>query len=234
MSLIQQDFKDWEMIIVASPSSDDTLINAKSLEKSNPKISLFYEEQKGIYKAMNVGLEKSSSKYVWFMNSGDIFANSRNLGTALETIKEKGVGVLLGGYIVGGSRSKTFLKSTREIGVQRFSANIRGGCHQSMLYLRAATPVSGYNLVYELASDFDFTLQSIATAGAYRINAPLAIISPGGITHSRIFDVLNEKQSIRKDFFGSLSLAYLFGFYIMFGVKAKLFIRSLFGSLKGK
>ena len=174
---------------------------------------------------MNTGLERSTSKYVWFMNAGDIFASNLVLEYSLNLIQKMGVGVLIGGYAVGGGKIETYVKRRRKIGAKRFSSNVRSGCHQSMIFLRSATPQSGYDLKFELASDFDFILQTIEKSGAYRTNIVLSTISPGGVTHSRIGDVLKEKQLIRKKMFGTFSVPYFFGFYISFGVKAKSLFR---------
>ena len=85
-SIQQQNFFDWEMIIVVAQSLDETLVLAKSLSIKEPRITVIYQDGYGIYTAMNEGLAVSKGEFVWFLNAGDIFTNPYTLKHAVSQI----------------------------------------------------------------------------------------------------------------------------------------------------
>ncbi len=70
LSVINQNFDDFEYIIVDGGSTDGTL---DVIKKHQDKITLWISEQdKGIYDAMNKGIKLAKGEYIYFINSGDI------------------------------------------------------------------------------------------------------------------------------------------------------------------
>ena len=76
-SVFAQTYDNIEYIIVDGKSSDNTL---SIIEKYKEKISvLISEKDKGLYDAMNKGLQVATGDYVWFMNGGDQIADAQVL-----------------------------------------------------------------------------------------------------------------------------------------------------------
>ncbi len=76
-SIFNQEFRDFEFIIIDGGSTDGTIdfINQK-------KESIDYylsEPDKGIYDAFNKGINSSNGKYVHLLNSGDVYLNTSAL-----------------------------------------------------------------------------------------------------------------------------------------------------------
>lgn len=73
-SVISQTCKKFEWIIIDGDSSD----GSKELIKSYEKYIDFWisEPDKGIYNAMNKGIQKSTGKYLLFLNSGDVLISN--------------------------------------------------------------------------------------------------------------------------------------------------------------
>jgi glycosyltransferase involved in cell wall biosynthesis len=71
LSVIEQDYKNIEYIIVDGGSTDKTIEIIKKYEKN---IYLWISESdKGIYDAMNKGVKYANGEFVNFMNAGDVF-----------------------------------------------------------------------------------------------------------------------------------------------------------------
>jgi len=71
-SVLKQDFCDYEYIVIDGGSSDDT---KNILESFSDKITYWVSEpDRGVYHAMNKGINVSKGEYLHFLNSGDIYA----------------------------------------------------------------------------------------------------------------------------------------------------------------
>ncbi len=73
LSVKNQDYKNFEHIIIDGASSDKTLHIIKSLK--HEKLKVFSAPDRGIYEAMNKGLTKVSGDLVVFLNSDDWYAS---------------------------------------------------------------------------------------------------------------------------------------------------------------
>ena len=71
-SLVNQDFKDYEIIVVNDGSPDNSWdIILEYEEKYSKIIRAFKKENGGLSSARNFGLEKAKGKYVCFIDSDD-------------------------------------------------------------------------------------------------------------------------------------------------------------------
>ena len=72
-SVISQNFKDYEWIVIDGGSTDGS---KELLESNNDAISYWVSEpDRGIYHAMNKGVAVAQGEYCQFLNSGDSFIN---------------------------------------------------------------------------------------------------------------------------------------------------------------
>ena len=86
-SVIAQDYKDVEYIIIDGGSTDDTL---QIVEKYKDKIAkVVSEPDKGIYDAMNKGVRASTGELVGILNSDDFYASETVLSEIAQAIGDK-------------------------------------------------------------------------------------------------------------------------------------------------
>ena len=70
-SLINQNFKDLEIIIVDDGSTDNSLKYAKKIAITDNRIKVIHQENKGLPEARNSGLKIAKGKYIGFIDSDD-------------------------------------------------------------------------------------------------------------------------------------------------------------------
>jgi glycosyltransferase involved in cell wall biosynthesis len=76
-SVVNQNFKDFEYIVIDGNSTDGA---KKYLENNSSYLNYWVSEpDKGIYNAMNKGIDKATGDYLLFLNSGDYFINENVL-----------------------------------------------------------------------------------------------------------------------------------------------------------
>ena len=75
LNVLSQSYPNIEYIVIDGGSTDGTVDIIRRYESG-----LAYwvsEPDKGIYDAMNKGLQKATGDYVWFINAGDTLCSSR-------------------------------------------------------------------------------------------------------------------------------------------------------------
>jgi glycosyltransferase involved in cell wall biosynthesis len=70
-SVINQTYKDWELLIVDDGSADNTKEVVEKFAKKDPRIKYFYEENKGQGAARNLGIKNAQGEYIAFLDSDD-------------------------------------------------------------------------------------------------------------------------------------------------------------------
>ena len=75
-SLLNQTFKDFEMILVDDGSTDNSEEIIKEYQKQDSRIKLIKENHNGVGNARNIGLMHAQGKYVQFLDSDDFFENN--------------------------------------------------------------------------------------------------------------------------------------------------------------
>lgn len=70
-SIINQTFKDWELIVIDNASTDGTFEVVNTLSHSDDRIRLQSENKKGVSNARNRGLDVANGEYLCFVDSDD-------------------------------------------------------------------------------------------------------------------------------------------------------------------
>lgn len=84
-SLLQQSYAEWEYIVVDGGSADDTVDKVRSKKAAfGGRLRWISENDKGIYDAMNKGIQMATGDVVGFLNSDDYYTDSHVLQTIAE------------------------------------------------------------------------------------------------------------------------------------------------------
>ncbi|MDR6546844.1 glycosyltransferase involved in cell wall biosynthesis [Chryseobacterium rhizosphaerae] len=74
-SIISQDYRNWECILINDGSSDSTLDLIKYLETKDDRIRVFTQKNLGLSATRNKGIDNSNGEFLFFLDSDDILSN---------------------------------------------------------------------------------------------------------------------------------------------------------------
>ena len=86
-SIIEQNFKDWELILVDNTAYPESRILAEKYQNNNPRIRLIHEYNQGIAFALNSGIRVSAAGLIARMDADDI-AHPDRLEKQVEYLKK--------------------------------------------------------------------------------------------------------------------------------------------------
>lgn len=170
---------------------------------------LIIEKDKGIYDAMNKGLQAATGDYVWFVNSGDtIFDNQ--VAAELLKLTSGNPDVLFGdtmfiapdGHPIGLISKLKPQPLPEKLGPDsfRFGMNV---CHQSFIVKRSLAPE--YDLQYRQAADIDWIIRILRNKPV-SLKAPFVIagFETGGSSSQNEKKALKERFHVLKSHFGAI------------------------------
>ncbi len=200
-SVREQTFSDWKLLLVIAESTDSTLEIAKKYQAIDSRIVVVFQEDRGIYQAMNLGMQNSKASYVWFLNSGDCYSDKEVLRDNIAEIVLLNAGFVIGGYKVK-DQMRSNVQHAHKLKKNHFAFNRKGGCHQAILFDRQKIiDFNNYNTEFKIASDFDLCLKILEKYDCFSINRLNCIIDGNGFSDSNLFLLHKEKSKIRQEFF---------------------------------
>ncbi len=151
-SIVEQDYKNIEIIIIDGKSTDGTI---EIINSYSNKIDVFISEKdEGVYDAMNKGIDASKGKWLFFLGSDDVFINKTILSSIFSPYVYSAIDFLYGDVV---------LTSNRKIygGEKNYMSLVdKNICHQSIFYKRTVFEKLGkYNLKYKILGDYDLNLR---------------------------------------------------------------------------
>jgi glycosyltransferase involved in cell wall biosynthesis len=160
LSVLSQDYQNFEHIIVDGASKDNTMKIVKKYEdKYNGRLKYVSEPDKGIYDAMNKGIKMATGDVIGLLNSDDKYADTKILSKISNAIEINNCDGVHGNLLY--MDYETMLKPQRKWITK--STNIKTGniiAHPT-LYLRKEVydKMGLYNLKYKVVSDYDFMVR---------------------------------------------------------------------------
>ncbi len=182
-SIEEQQGADYEYIVIDGASSDDTL---SLLRNSSLPMQLVSERDKGLYDAMNKGLQRAQGEYLIFLNAGDTFHSADTLQQIAMQIGDTRPGVIYGETaIVDADRKFVMmrrLKAPEQLSWRSFAQGMVV-CHQAFIARRDIAPL--YDLQYRYSADVDWCIRCMKQTDALYN------------THLTLIDYMREGESTR-------------------------------------
>ncbi len=161
-SIIQQDYPHIEYLVIDGQSNDGTL---DIIDKYKSQIDVFLSEpDKGLYDAMNKGLDLATGDFVWFMNSGDHIFERDTVSKMVAQVQEDTD--IIFGEVLFVDQSRKHLGTRSQLSTQKLPKtldynSLKKGmvvCHQAFLPRRVIAPKYINN---NLSADIEWVLQCL-------------------------------------------------------------------------
>lgn len=194
-SILNQSYKNYELILVDGVSTDSTLKKAMSiLSSADIKSTILCGPDAGIYDAMNKGIKAASGNFIIFINAGDSFCSADTLENVARFVSlNPHCDVFYGDSLV------SYGSYTRQLKAGALEAISYGMqfSHQSTFVRAGLMKEFLFDLRYRIASDFDFLLRLYKSNRQFAyIGVPIAITLHGGLSDSRRVDTYLEYLKI--------------------------------------
>lgn len=212
-SLKAQSCSDYEYIVIDGGSSDSSVEVIRKYESS---VTLWQSEpDKGIYDAMNKGIQAAKGKYLHFLNAGDTYHQTDVLERVLKQSCKTYVDIVYGKTLYQSENSQ-FIKGA-EVDFYDLYFSIPF-CHQSVFFSKSLFKIYGaYDLKYKYAADYAWMCKYFSHSKSFDkalyIDIPVAVYLDGGVSFVNMEKVLAERIEIARRYFPN-------NFYVAFLITA--------------
>ena len=190
-SVINQCYPNIEYIIIDGGSTDGTV---EVIKKHQDKISSWISEpDKGIYDAMNKGIERATGEWINFMNAGDTFHTLSTLSELFGKEIPSDKTVIYGDHCLLYNDRKYLLPS---LPVEEIRKKIPF-CHQASFTKACYLKKHPYNTAYKIAADYNsfYSIYCKNESAFYQV--PLII---SNYNYEDGFSIKNEINCIKESF----------------------------------
>ena len=97
-SIIDQSFKDYEVILINDGSTDNSLDKIEKYSLNRKNFQLFITDNGGAAAARNVGLDVATGKYIKFIDADDSLYSNASLETMVSIADEYNLDTVIGKY----------------------------------------------------------------------------------------------------------------------------------------
>lgn len=236
-SVMKQTYCNVEHLILDGVSKDKTLSMVKAYQHKNDvgesahEIKVFSEPDKGLYDAMNKGIDKATGDYLIFLNAGDVFPSEDTLEFVEGCVGEGEdlPGVLYGDTDIVNMEGR-FLRHRRLAPPKRLTwRSFKWGmlvCHQSFYARTDIAKNIHYNLDYRFSADVDWCIRIMKEAAARRlplrnVNAVITYYLDGGMSVQNHQASLKERFRVMRTHYGLLTTLFVHGWFAVRSVFKK-------------
>jgi glycosyltransferase involved in cell wall biosynthesis len=187
-----------EVILVDGASTDNTLNIVNSFQSLiSMKIS---EPDLGIYDAMNKGIKNLNADYFLFLNSDDYFSCETAIEYLRASILESQPDYIYCdiAYELDGVVKRIWKARVKDNALSHFKAS-RIPHPGFTVRTSLINNIGGFNLVYSLASDFDFILKVLkCKATGFYLERTLIHMEVGGASNKSIANIVTQNSELNQ------------------------------------
>lgn len=192
-SVMSQDYKDIEYIVVDGGSTDGTL---EILTKYQTRISKYISESdEGVYDAMNKGIKLATGDIVGFLNAGDFYAVETAVSQIATSLQENDCEIVYADleYVAENNPGKT----VRKWKSQPYQSGLfKKGWHPPHPTFFAKKTVfdkyGGFDLSYNIGADYELMLRFLQRYNIKTEYIPRVLVKmrSGGISNKNLYQII--------------------------------------------
>ncbi len=236
-SVMKQTYCNIEHLVIDGVSKDKTLAMVKAYQHKNEvgesahDIVLFSEPDKGLYDAMNKGIDRATGDYLIFLNAGDVFPSADTLEFVEGCVGE---GEQLPGVLYGDTdivnMDGRFLRHRRLSPPAKLTwRSFMWGmlvCHQSFYARIDIARDIHYNLDYRYSADVDWCIRIMRESKKRKlslrnVNAVVTNFLDGGMTTQNHQASLKERFRVMRSHYGLLTTLFVHAWFVVRSVFKK-------------
>jgi len=207
-SIKRQTFSDYECLVIDGGSGAEVVEFLNNI--GDPRIKSTSEKDKGIFDAMNKGLDRAQGEWVLFMNGGDSLHSDETLEAASLALTDT-CDMVFGDCLLEFDDNHTMLKRARHYNYVYYGMF---ASHQSMFFRRDFIKNLRFNSALRVAGDYAFVAQAIKNgAKCIKISECICRFDMSGISNQLQGQGRSENWAIQRDI---LQIPWLARFFIRF------------------
>lgn len=197
-SVARQSYRDVEHLVIDGASKDNTVDIVRAI--GNPRIRLISEPDKGIYDAMNKGLDHAAGEVVGFLNSDDFYSNDEVLTEVAKAFEDPAVDACFADLVYVTTDNRRVVRYWKSRPFERGSF-AKGWCpaHPTFYVRRSAIERLGpFDLSYKLAADTEFMMRYLEKGHLKTAYVPKVWVRMrvGGATNVSLKNILSQNREI--------------------------------------
>lgn len=209
ISVINQSYSNIEYIIIDGGSKDGTL---NLINEYRDYVSIFITEpDKGIYDAMNKGIDHANGEWIYFLNSDDEIFCRDTIIQVFENPNSLDYDVLYGNLVCENSLKEQFVYHSKPLKSMKYRMSFG---HPACFIKSKILKAKKFSNEYRIAADYDLLLRIYLENKSkfYKVNCVVAKFSYGGISTTNLDLVYLENIRVIKSNILSSTWYYIFRF----------------------
>jgi glycosyltransferase involved in cell wall biosynthesis len=228
LSVLNQDYSNFELIIVDGLSKDSTIKIVQKYAETDTRIKIISEKDKGIYDAFNKGILNSSGDIIMFVNADDfLFPN------ALDSIN-KNFNIQLNDLFAG---SLSMINEVDNYNKNIFRSKIPkhsltnpviltiGICFNRKVFEK----IGYFDITYRVCADVDFIYKCLNNQAKIQYSdILLSYMREGGISSNYKFEFLKKYEQFKAHYNNSIKLDLKYNLQLITKLVKVLILNVLF------
>lgn len=194
-SVLNQTYENYEYLIIDGKSTDNTLNIVKEYEKKfKGKMKIISDKDKGIYDAMNKGINLSTGDIIGIINSDDILAHKNVFKKVVASFKND-IDVVYSDVLYC---NENFTKVIRKYKSGNLNKNVQMIAHPTMYVKKEVFKEIGmYNIKYKVCADYDFVIRLKQKKYSYKyVDDYFVLMRMGGTSNGLKGYIKNYKDCV--------------------------------------
>lgn len=236
-SVLSQTYPNIEHLIVDGASTDNTVVMAEQYKAKSDKtnnghdIRIQSEPDRGLYDAMNKGLERATGDYIIYMNAGDFFPSSDTISAVAKCAADNNLPAIIYGDTDIVDNDGNYIGKRHLLPPEHLTwKSFRHGmlvCHQAFYANTFIAKRHKYNLKYRHSADVDWCIRVMKDAGS--LNKPMINIHKTVACYTREGNStvnhrasLMERFSVMRSHYGLITTTAMHLWFIIRAVLRKI------------